>query len=81
MDTEIHGMPASEYIKSQQKPEVEEKIEEKVEIVEEEIIEEEKSTDLTKEDIKELLKANKIGFHHALGMEKLVKLAIENKLL
>ena len=82
-DAEIFGMPSAEYIKQQEalnnpKP-VEIKEEPKKEVVE--VVEKEESTDLTKEDVQELLKANKIDFHHALGIKKLVELAITNKLL
>lgn len=86
--TEIYGVPVEEYVKN---PVWEDKIEDKVvkdeisepivEEKDEEIESEETELVISVTDLKELLKANGIKHHHALGKEKLVKLAQENGLM
>lgn len=70
IDTEINGVSVYEIVNGS-KP-----VEEVVEWVEWEEI-----PTLTKEDLQELLKANEIKFHPATGLEKLMLIAQENKLI
>lgn len=67
--TAIYGIPVEEYVKGKTATE---------EVVEDTIDDE---IEITSDDLKELLKANDIKFHHALGYDKLMNLAKENELI